>query len=618
MKNTKRLFAIILAAAMLAALLAGCSGSEAPAAEEELPSQTQEASAPQEEAAPEQSAESTESAATQEPPQEETEPEETQPFSVVAQRDPSKGVLLPSDATVEDITANISPELPGNLPLTDSGEDITFMTEFNEQMYKTVPNGYADCIPFQVAEELTGVKVEFVEVGSGAWTERFNLLVVSGDYPDIVAAKTDYSGGDDKGIADEFILPLNDYLEEYCPNYWGLLSNGSNLINAMTDSGYVAGFYGITSGNGQPNGKGTGFIRQDWLEDLELEKPVTYDQMYEVLKAFQTEKQADEPIMWPSTLVSTNEGLVSGYGVAGNASIDHRGTNIPYYVVDGQIHYGLLEDGYREFMEMCRKWYDEGLISPEFLTKNENSRDAAYITTITEGHSGIFFVDNQEVESMVTMGQELTSSFAVEAITDPVKNEGDIDHFAEISTELGNKAYWVTTGARNIPLVLSWCDFWYSNVGSDLCEWGLEGVTFTYNDEGSRELTDFGTEMFITTTNRDLRTVYSLNCVGYVTLQKNSTDSEFVLKCNEIRSVNNDSAYTLPNISLTAEESERHSAVYNDIATYVVENLAKFFVGERSMDQWDEFTDQIRSMGIDECIEIYQAAYDRYAARSAK
>lgn len=613
MKKLSRFISGLLCAGMLLSLI-GCGTTENAAKSSSLSEDTVsenvsaaptiEANAPESEPAQEFSAAEDEASAV----------DAVYLTGSLVPRDKSKGQLLSSEATVDEIVANLSPQLPENLPLTEDTTEITFLTEFNEKMYETIPGGYADCYPFQVAEALTGVHVVFREIASSAWVEQFRLTVASGDYPDLVAAKTEYSGGDDKGIEDSFILSLNDYLEEYCPNYYSFLKQSDNMTKVMTDSGNVAAFYIINTDDGVPSGTGNGFIRTDYLAAVGMDKPETYDQWHEVLKAFQSQLGLSEPIMWPATLIGTDQGMISGYGIAGNASIDHRGTNIPYYVKDGKVCYGLIQDEYREFMEMGRTWYEEDLISPEFLTKNANSREAAFVTTITEGHTGIFFIDNQEVESLIDMGKEINPDFAVEAIANPVMKAGDINHFATISTL--NKAYWVTTNAENLELLLSWCDFWYTQIGSDLCEWGLEGVTFQYDSDDHRYLTEFGDSIFVSSTNRDLRTVYSLNNVGYVSLQINSTDTEFVKTCNEIRSINTDNAYTLPAISLTAVESEEHSAIYSDIATYANENLPKFFTGDKSMDQWDEFIDNIYSMNIERCIEIYQDAYDRYCARS--
>lgn len=78
---------------------------------------------------------------------------------------------------------------------------------------------------------------------------------------------------------------------------------------------------------------------------------------------------------------------------------------------------------------------------------------------------------------------------------------------------------------------------------------------------------------------------------------------------------NSDDAYVLPtNLSLTVDESERFSVIMTDINTYAEENVMKFVTGELSFDTWDQFIGTIESMGIDEAIEIYQGAYDRYVA----
>ena len=88
-------------------------------------------------------------------------------------------------------------------------------------------------------------------------------------------------------------------------------------------------------------------------------------------------------------------------------------------------------------------------------------------------------------------------------------------------------------------------------------------------------------------------------------------------ECADVWDTNADSDYQMPTaISMTADESERYSAIYSDIQTLISENLSKFAVGERSMDEWDDFVQQIQDMGIQECIELKQAAVDRFYTRS--
>ena len=68
-------------------------------------------------------------------------------------------------------------------------------------------------------------------------------------------------------------------------------------------------------------------------------------------------------------------------------------------------------------------------------------------------------------------------------------------------------------------------------------------------------------------------------------------------------------------LSLTAEESEAYSSPYNDIKTYVEENVPLFIRGDRSLDEWDDFVATLYQFGLQDCIDIYQAAFDRYNAR---
>ena len=49
------------------------------------------------------------------------------------------------------------------------------------------------------------------------------------------------------------------------------------------------------------------------------------------------------------------------------------------------------------------------------------------------------------------------------------------------------------------------------------------------------------------------------------------------------------------------------------IATYAATEVFKFVMGEYNFDEdWDNFIGQIEDMGLQDCIDIYQGAYDRY------
>ena len=67
---------------------------------------------------------------------------------------------------------------------------------------------------------------------------------------------------------------------------------------------------------------------------------------------------------------------------------------------------------------------------------------------------------------------------------------------------------------------------------------------------------------------------------------------------------------------MTSDEATAYSTVYNGIDTYISTTSISFMTGASDIAaQWDTFVSTIETMGIDSCIEIKQAAYDRYLQR---
>lgn len=66
---------------------------------------------------------------------------------------------------------------------------------------------------------------------------------------------------------------------------------------------------------------------------------------------------------------------------------------------------------------------------------------------------------------------------------------------------------------------------------------------------------------------------------------------------------------------MNTEESSEFQSLYADIKTYVEESTVGMIMGTMPLDQFDDFVEQLKAMGIERVIEIEQAALDRYNAR---
>ena len=71
----------------------------------------------------------------------------------------------------------------------------------------------------------------------------------------------------------------------------------------------------------------------------------------------------------------------------------------------------------------------------------------------------------------------------------------------------------------------------------------------------------------------------------------------------------------IPMVSLTAEESSRISSIMNDVETCADEMIFKFIMGIEPLDNYDSFINTIKGFGVDEAIQIYSDAVERYNKR---
>ena len=53
----------------------------------------------------------------------------------------------------------------------------------------------------------------------------------------------------------------------------------------------------------------------------------------------------------------------------------------------------------------------------------------------------------------------------------------------------------------------------------------------------------------------------------------------------------------------------------NTVRTFIREKINKIVCGDEPIDNWDGYVEQLHDYGIDECIAIKQASFERYQAR---
>lgn len=515
-------------------------------------------------------------------------------------------------SAAEETAADKGEYTPGevSLPLAD-GESLTYFVELPGYMSMFNVNSYDDIDAFKYAEEITGVDIEFTIVNNESLATNFQLMVASGEILDMVAGADQQYTSSSAMIEDGVAIDLMEY-EDLLPNYFYTLDYYSDYKTlAINEDGQmpqvitVSDDYKVSSGLQ---------IRKDWLDELGMDVPTTYDEMHDALSAFKETFGADHALLLLGDTQITGTSIVGGLGSVGF----YQDSTHNMYVQDGVVYNGFLSDGYKEYMEMIAEWYSEGLIASDFATESNDPFTSNSDTYIQSGNAGIWSAQSDNMDSNMTSGKELDADYEICAMPEPVQEEGEIFHFGDtrVGTASTGKNVSISDNCENVELACAWLDFWYTGEGSTLANYGQEGIAFNYDDDGNPVFTDlvlhneeFPMISFATT-------YYTLACVP--TLQDYdrifSAYSEANLAAMDLWTETSDDLYTIPaQVELSYDESTEYSDLWSDISTYASTEVFKFVMGEYNFDEdWDTFIAQIEDMGIQDCIDLYQDAYDRY------
>lgn len=506
----------------------------------------------------------------------------------------------------EAATSSSGPTAP-ELPLTAETETITMWMPWSPDTAQYV-DGPNDCTFWKELEKRTNVHVDFALANAETATEQFSLVTASGTYPDIFNGFTSrYVGGAEAGIADDVVIDLMEYAN-LMPNLMKVLEDPNISAYLITDNGHLvepANVYeSMTLYTDGP------MIRQDWLDEQGLDTPVTYDDWHETLTAFKNAYGITTPFFLPPEGAMVGNFLSSGYGVA---SISAFNVFTPFYVDNETVKFGPSQDGYKQYLTMLNQWYQEGLVNSDFISMTD--RDAKR-GEVMANNCGIWIGDGPDISSYEeTSGGTMTIS----PISDPSVDEEHTGYMNKVGTYTTTDGYAVSTQASDPELIARWIDYQYSEEGSFLANYGVEGEGYTLGENGKPQLSE------LVTNNPDGITMITAMQI-YMQYQgpfvndwtRNLADyNEKELTAIDIWNITDAPGGTTQwptSMNLSAEEAEQFNAAWADINTYFCEMSLKFITGTEPLSKMDEFCQTMEDMGIKQCVQAKQACYDRYTS----
>lgn len=245
-------------------------------------------------------------------------------------------------------------------------ETISIITEFNTSEAPGPDN------PVQKEfEKRTNTKLNIMWTSPNSFNDKINLVLASGDMPDLVKVLDFNSSLMRQMVAQGAFWDLTPFIKDYphlmeYPNsVWEKTKmNGKNYV--------IPSVRPLNGGSGLP------IIRKDWLEKLNLKVPETLDDMYTVMKAFANNDPDGNGKKDTIPLMPRNDlGWVEGV-------LNH--SNGKWKVQDGKLIDTTFEPGTREALLWLNKIYKEGFMPADYaIMKETQSEDL-----VKNGNVGIY------------------------------------------------------------------------------------------------------------------------------------------------------------------------------------------------------------------------------------
>ncbi|MBP1991733.1 extracellular solute-binding protein [Paenibacillus eucommiae] len=456
-------------------------------------------------------------------------------------------------------------------------------------------------------EKMSGIHIDWDLVPAANMTERLNLMLASGDYPEIIYG-TGVSNLDlIKYGETKVFLPLNDLIDNHAPNLKKLLDENPSIRKSITmPDGNIYGLPTLFDPEFSSVLSGQKFwVKEDWLKQLGMKLPTTVDELYLLLKAIHENdlnkngKQDETPIYFsgPQHLLSYLKGA---WGL-GNRGSKH-------YLVDvdqktNQLRFIPTDPGYKEILEFMNKLFKENIFTKELFTITNEE----FVARAGEGNIGTF----------VGIGPAAfngTGYVGGEVLKGP---HGDQMYSLVNPSVIANGAFVLTDKNKHPEASMRWADYFYSEEGVRMYFMGFEGDTYKVTEDGNYEYTD---EIVKNPKGLNLNQAIGQYLVWpglfYPSMVKQKTFKGTEGSVDAIAAAEKVKPYfpkeTWADFSYTPEENDQITAYGTDIATYVMEMQAKFVSGEVPFTDWDKYVATLKKMGLDKYMEIYNLGYQRY------
>ncbi|MBD7984525.1 extracellular solute-binding protein [Sporosarcina sp. Sa2YVA2] len=306
------------------------------------------------------------------------------------------------------------------------------------------------------------VKFDLVEVAQGDYAEKLNLLLYSGEIPDLI-----YFQGADKQIADQGLLEdLTPYIED--SKYIKSIMNPYNEAR-LRNYPYLLWI--------KPLDNRVPVVRKDWFDQASSSATLMENPTVDNYKAFFKEivqiGDTKNAVTVAGDIRELDYTFDMAFGINKTWLDSEKG--FEHYKVSSQT---------KDKLEFYRQLYEEGLLDPQYLTKKHDTKQEVFYngeTAVIPGTNGKV-IDIYNDRMRVLNGEESQLQ-----VLPPAKGEYQGFGATDISKE--SRGLAISSQSKNKDLVFQVLDYLASPEGQKLDRLGFEGEHYNVVD-GKVELTE--------------------------------------------------------------------------------------------------------------------------------
>ncbi|MBR3762305.1 MAG: extracellular solute-binding protein [Lachnospiraceae bacterium] len=467
-------------------------------------------------------------------------------------------------------------------------------------LYSTSVDTSEDLI-LQEVLKATNVDADLILTPQASYDEKLNSILASGELPDIVYLSEKQMN---TWVEEGALIALDDLIEEYGQNIKNALDESDYTVIKNVDDGKI---YGVPYLLKIPAQYAWG-IRRDWLEQLNLEMPKDLESLEKVLTAFK-DNAATLGVENLIPMVGNVGGSVgpfsglyecfgfSSYGESCAWTLDADGNYISRYE----------HPNYEAFLETAARWYQNGLIDPEYLSRTFQDIH----TLFNSGLAGCGYLYSTRLPSVTASVQEIDPDGYLEYMEPIVGYDGTQRVTGRVAA--GARAC-ITIAAEDKAIeCIKYLDWFYSEEGDRLLNFGIEGLSYdmvddapVINDEynqGWEAIRAIGGVSTVWAYNRNLDAYYQ--CMLY---------GKDVEECEEVdlltyRAYTGNEPYIVS--PLRAFSTETSKAKGTEIYAMLAEAEAKVINGSYTIEDFRKVLAKAKEYGLDAMTTEMQAYWDK-------